>query len=88
MSTTYLQIDTDFRIAVSSQFTLQRRAIITPKGGTPRTDWKDNGFHGSMVCALKGYVRHTLDACTTVTELVNKQDEIEANIKKICKAVR
>ena len=84
--TNIIQIDGEFRIAVSSQFTLQRRAIITPKDGSAlRVDWKDNGFHGSVICALKGYARHSLDVCATIEQIIERQDAIEASIKTLRK---
>jgi hypothetical protein len=82
----YVEIDEYFRVALGSNFILQKKTIISPRDGSEeRIEWKNFGYHGSMVCALKGYVRHSCDPCTTIQQMLAKVDTIESNIKRIKK---
>ena len=85
-----IQLDSTFRIRVSSSnFTLENLKDVTNKTTKEvRQEWKDNGYHGSMKAALQGYVRHSIDTCDSVIDILATLDKLDGKVKSALKMVK
>lgn len=70
-------LDEIFKVKRSSgQFTLLRETKISSGKNEGKTKWVTCGYYGSIVSALKGYVRHSVDTCDSITKIITKVDEL------------
>ena len=85
-----IQLDNEFRVKVSSgSYTLEVLSDVKiQKTNEWRSSWKPHGYHGSMKSCLKGYVRHSIDACSSVTDIIARLDAMDASIDATFKRVR
>ena len=71
-------LDAEFKIVKSGgNFTLMHLSEITTGKNQGEKQWKDHGYHGSMVSAMRGYIRHSIDACDTVQDIVKRIEVLE-----------
>ena len=71
-------LDSEFKIVKSGgNFTLMQLSIITSGKNEGASKWKDQGYHGSMVSAMRGYIRHSIDTCETVKDIVKRIEALE-----------
>ncbi len=85
-----IQLDNEFRVSKSGgQYTLENLCEIkNHKTNETRKDWKPHGYHGSMKSCMKGYVRHSIDACSSVIDIIARLDAMDASIDATLKRVR
>ncbi len=83
MSKSEIVLDSKFKIVKCvGNFTLMELSEIASGKNEGGSKWKDQGYHGSMMSAMRGYIRHSIDACDTVLDIVKKIEELENNYKK------
>lgn len=71
-------LDAEFKIVNSGDsFTLMILAEIATGKNAGDKVWKNNGYHGSMVSAMRGYIRHSIDTCETVVDIVKRIEALE-----------
>lgn len=71
-------LDSKFKIVkCGGNFTLMELSEITSGKNEGESKWKDQGYHGSMVSAMRGYIRHSIDTCETVKDIVKRIEVLE-----------
>ena len=85
-----IQLDSTFRIRVSgSDFTMENLKDVTNKKTKKvRQEWTANGYHGSMKAALRGYVRHSIDTCDSVIDILATLDKLDGKVKSALTMVK
>ncbi len=78
MSKSEIVLDAEFKIEKSGEsFTLMHLSELTSGKRTGEQVWKSHGYHGSMVSAMRGYIRHSIDTCETVIDVVKRIEVLE-----------
>jgi hypothetical protein len=71
-------LDSEFKIVkCGGNFILMQLSIITSGKNEGETKWKEQGYHGSMISALRGYIRHSIDTCATIEDIVKRIEILE-----------
>jgi hypothetical protein len=78
------EINKDWRITgKSGNFTLEEYCTGTGTGGKEgTTKWTMRGYHGTLTCALRGFVRHSPSKMQSVEDFLAFQDQMDTDIKK------
>ena len=67
----YIQIDDVFKIRkTKGQFTLLKKVKVSTGKNKGTLKWSTCGYYGSVLSALKGYTRHSIDTCSSVQEIL------------------
>ena len=78
MNKSEIVLDAEFKIVKNGgNFTLMNLSVITSGKNEGENKWKEQGYHGSMVSAMRGYIRHSIDTCETVQDIVNRIEVLE-----------
>jgi len=73
-----IELDAEFKIIkCGDSFTLMNLTEITSGNRAGESTWKPHGYHGSMLSAMRGYIRHSMDACDTVKDIVERLEVLE-----------
>ena len=74
----HIAINEDWRVARSNATFILQHKYVNTKGAET---WGDKGYHATVLQALGGYVRHSMDYESDIASIVLRMDTVESDVR-------